>query len=1399
MVNGKYLLGIAFVTIILSTVFFVMGAVPVISLITPSDGQTVSVNYVNITLTLTQNESGTARLNWNGTGNESMIGSGTSFYKNKTSLTNGQYSYIVYANDSTSGNWTSSQRTVTVNVPTSFPILSNRNPTSPVNSIFNSSVNFNVTVDQTANVSWKIESTEVQNTSVLAGGKSGYLSNATQPIGTYSVTATAYNANGTSASPITWTWNVIPSQGPPSVSGISYTRGATWINWTWTNPATGNFNHSTVKVNSTPQPNTSKNYFNSTPLAPGSTNTIYLQTVDNSGNINSTVIFKSATTFNTPSGPDVNITQNGVDVVFSQVTGEGNTSIIILPASPGGTYTFQTVGSFYDISSNATLSGSTITVKIPYDPSGGINESTVNLYHLNNISSLWEIVTTFVDVTNHKVWGNVTSLSPFVAAIPPAPIITKSPNQTLVETIGNQPVTFNVSTDQTTNISWYLDNNSVQNNITTGTYIVSAAKGSHNITAVATNTTTFSSSAVYWNLSVRSTTYYSGNRIWDGSKPDDFALTYSWNPMSFSGFYYNAKDNVGNENISITLDGGYLSRTINEGKLVYTTSPEEVRFASSKFGRYQVIGFMADNYFAGYTINTTNNNTRPTTDFVGKSAVSQGQLHKVLIDEDVQRTISVGGTLALKEGYVLRATDIDLNGRSMLLELLKDGNQVDVTPLRADETYVYSKTVGGVEALPLIMIRFDNVFAGREVQSAFMKGLFQISEDATIIKTGNKFRNMEVTSVSSSLIQMKNSGNIGLNKGSTVDVMGDVKIKVADNDSAVRFALSVEKTGNFEVRSTVYKDGTPLEWTPYNFGMNIGKTSIGFYYDLDDGIGSEKLTLDSTVSGRSIPDDTLSYSTSPNEVKFTYTGFGKYQVIGFMADKYFAGYTDKTGVSGSTKIITRPSTDFGDKSTLTNGALHKVLVDDDTQRTISVGSTIALQEGYVLKATDIDLNARQMLISLLKDGNEVDVTPLSAGETYVYTKTVGGTESLPLIMVRFENVFSGREVQSAFLKGIFQISENPTIIKVADQFGQMEVRSVTKDKIEMSNDGSIGVSKNTNNVLMGNLKLKVADNDNLRFYFAVDVTAEMIANQLAISAPTKVMAGDTLNIKVTAGKVAVDNSSLKLDTDIGITDKNGELNYTIPRTLKPGTYNITATKTGYEKATKNIEIEKYVDYRLSIEMPSNANQYETIIIKVLFNGTAMSGASVLFDNTSIGTTDSNGEVSYRLETSGTHSVTASKTSYITVSRDIDIRAPYSEFKGLDINVSPNPVFTGDNFVIRSNITNVGTKSDTLPVDLIINGTVVDNRTITIGPNEKVEINFTRQEPLVTNVTVDIMGQNVLLEVQKKPISYLWIAAIATVIGAVIIYVLTSKGLLSLEILKQKFEVLSDKIGNLFKR
>ena len=171
-----------------------------------------------------------------------------------------------------------------------------------------------------------------------------------------------------------------------------------------------------------------------------------------------------------------------------------------------------------------------------------------------------------------------------------------------------------------------------------------------------------------------------------------------------------------------------------------------------------------------------------------------------------------------------------------------------------------------------------------------------------------------------------------------------------------------------------------------------------------------------------------------------------------------------------------------------------------------MGSTIALKEGYVLKAVDIDLSARTMLVELLKDGTIVDPgTPLSAGQTYVYAPSkVGAVSDLPIIMVRFDSVFAGTEVQAAFLVGLFQISDNPTIVKTGDVYNDMTVTAVGQD-IEMSNKNDISLDNGNIEQLMGNIKLKVGDTsatDNaLRFYFAVDVTPEMVANQLVIGAP----------------------------------------------------------------------------------------------------------------------------------------------------------------------------------------------------------------------------------------------------------------------------------------------------------
>ena len=62
---------------------------------------------------------------------------------------------------------------------------------------------------------------------------------------------------------------------------------------------------------------------------------------------------------------------------------------------------------------------------------------------------------------------------------------------------------------------------------------------------------------------------------------------------------------------------------------------------------------------------------------------------------------------------------------------------------------------------------------------------------------------------------------------------------------------------------------------------------FGFYYDLDTGEGSENMTIQLTEGSRSVQRNGLQYETRPIETNFEYRNWGSYQVIGFMAERYF--------------------------------------------------------------------------------------------------------------------------------------------------------------------------------------------------------------------------------------------------------------------------------------------------------------------------------------------------------------------------------------------------------------------------------------------------------------------------------------------------------------------------------
>jgi hypothetical protein len=150
-------------------------------------------------------------------------------------------------------------------------------------------------------------------------------------------------------------------------------------------------------------------------------------------------------------------------------------------------------------------------------------------------------------------------------------------------------------------------------------------------------------------------------------------------------------------------------------------------------------------------------------------------------------------------------------------------------------------------------------------------------------------------------------------------------------------------------------------------------------------------------------------------------------------------------------------------------------------------------------------------------------------------------------------------------------------------------------------------------------------------------------------------------------------------------------------------------------------------------------------------------------------------VNFTLEESGTHTIFASKSGLTTGARDIDIRVPFSEYKALDINI-PDVIFTNQEAVFIANVSNVGTKKDTLPVVLIVNETEMDSQQVTIAPKEVKTVTFKKGINLPAgNYTLEVLGQKKLIEVRESGLNVFLILGVVIVIGGIIIYLMTAKG------------------------
>jgi S-layer protein (TIGR01567 family) len=543
----------------------------------------------------------------------------------------------------------------------------------------------------------------------------------------------------------------------------------------------------------------------------------------------------------------------------------------------------------------------------------------------------------------------------------------------------------------------------------------------------------------------------------------------AWNTNNFPGFYYDIDQNAGNEMINLTLAYGRFSEP--DG-ILYTTSKHSKNFEFDKWGSYDVIGFLGEPYLAGYS--------------GGENLIETQNIFRVLLDDDDERTIASGFPLELAEGYQLKIKSLDESLGTITLQLEKNGKIVDTQSLPglkddasiAEKTYIYKKDIGNLTNYPIIRTNIKNGFSGSSSAIATVGGVFQISDTPTSLDIDHQYGALRIATTDPDTIAMDNKDNtISIDKKMDVNLIGDIHLKAANQgdvsaENPLRLCITkkITEPGTYEIRSTVaaMSAGSEYQYSTQNFP--------GFFYDLDRNIGAEQMDISFGENTIDEPSGIV-YSTQSQEVGFDFDEWGYYQVIGFMGNKYFAGYSPREDDFGPS-YLTGQSVD---DNLLADKQLTEILLDDDTRRVFKKNESVKLKQGYELLIQGVNQDGMVML-ELQKDGLAIDnnmVYPSVEGatladKTYVYKSGLGTSEDVVIIAVHFKNAYRDESQAAVTVDGVWQISDQPISVAPDTKFDQMSIASLTSDGITMDNKGnSIALFVGRDAVLMGDICLRM--------------------------------------------------------------------------------------------------------------------------------------------------------------------------------------------------------------------------------------------------------------------------------------------------------------------------------------
>ncbi|MEA3323819.1 MAG: S-layer protein domain-containing protein, partial [Euryarchaeota archaeon] len=322
----------------------------------------------------------------------------------------------------------------------------------------------------------------------------------------------------------------------------------------------------------------------------------------------------------------------------------------------------------------------------------------------------------------------------------------------------------------------------------------------------------------------------------DGANP---TLGYDrvWNYSSFAGFWCDLDDGLATETLTITAtddwDNPTLNfdcddRTLDEGTLRYQTQPvfHEYELHENEADPDRTTATAMENTYLDGRIGLCVESDNSGGDcgyfiegWMGEEYVAidnnADKLCKRLVEfeDDDMKTLTSGEEWGLGGGFVLVANLIDLEGEKVWFSLKKNGRELDSEvvsigegTVQQDHVYTYTADIGNEEDVPVFSCYVDAMFGENDTNATQLMYVFLIDDDVLEIDVSDTYGAMEVQTASSGNIVLTNDETtIDLDTGNIEHIMGNMYLKTADDDNAIRFYPRVEYTepGTYEVRGTI--------------------------------------------------------------------------------------------------------------------------------------------------------------------------------------------------------------------------------------------------------------------------------------------------------------------------------------------------------------------------------------------------------------------------------------------------------------------------------------------------------------------------------------------------------------------------------------------------------------------